>query len=82
VVIIAAFVFSLSLAAFALIRATLGLRVSEEDEEAGLDIIEHGMYGYPEQFIPAPEVGAALGSPVAPGARPIAPEPQPGGATA
>ena len=24
-----------------------------EEEEAGLDISEHGMYGYPEQFIPA-----------------------------
>jgi ammonium transporter, Amt family len=23
---------------------------------AGLDISEHGMYGYPEQFIPAPEL--------------------------
>ena len=22
----------------------------------GLDISEHGMYGYPEQFIPAPEL--------------------------
>jgi len=25
-------------------------------EDAGLDIAEHGMYGYPEQFIPAPEL--------------------------
>ena len=23
---------------------------------SGLDISEHGMYGYPEQFIPAPEL--------------------------
>jgi hypothetical protein len=23
----------------------------EAEEEAGLDIVEHGMYGYPEQFI-------------------------------
>ena len=36
-------------------QATVGLRVSEEDEDAGLDISEHGMYGYPEQFIPQPE---------------------------
>ena len=38
-----------------LIKKTIGLRVSAEQEEAGLDIVEHGMYGYPEQFIPAPE---------------------------
>ena len=29
---------------------------AEEDEDAGLDISEHGMYGYPEQFIPAAEL--------------------------
>jgi Amt family ammonium transporter len=38
------------------IKATYGLRVSAEEEEAGLDISEHGMYGYPEQFIPTPEL--------------------------
>ena len=25
-------------------------------QKAGLDIVEHGMYGYPEQFIPEPEL--------------------------
>ncbi len=49
-------VFVLSYATFAAIRAVWGLRVSEEEENAGLDIAEHGMYGYPEQFIPAPEL--------------------------
>ena len=47
-----------------MIKKTYGLRVSAEEEEAGLDISEHGMYGYPEQFIPAPELvgyGAAPG---------------------
>ena len=39
-----------------MIKKTYGLRVSAEDEDAGLDISEHGMYGYPEQFIPAPEL--------------------------
>ena len=39
----------------ALIKATIGLRVSAEQEEAGLDIVEHGMYGYPELFIPEAE---------------------------
>ena len=45
---------------FAAIKATIGLRVSEEDEDAGLDIVEHGMYGYPEQFIPQSEIGAGI----------------------
>lgn len=62
------FVFAMSYGTFWLIKKTYGLRVSDDDEEAGLDISEHGMYGYPEQFIPAPELvgyGAAphLGSP-------------------
>src|SRR3954451_1882395 len=50
------FVFALSFATFWLIKKTYGLRVSAEEEDAGLDISEHGMYGYPEQFIPAPEL--------------------------
>ena len=48
--------FSLSFATFWVIKKTYGLRVTEEEEDAGLDISEHGMYGYPEQFIPAPEL--------------------------
>jgi ammonium transporter, Amt family len=51
-----AFVFTLSYATFWAIKKTYGLRVDAEEEEAGLDIVEHGMYGYPEQFIPAPEL--------------------------
>ncbi len=62
------FVFAMSYATFWIIKKTYGLRVTDDEEEAGLDISEHGMYGYPEQFIPAPELvgyGAAphLGSP-------------------
>ena len=53
--------FVVSIAVFGLIKATIGLRVSDEQEEAGLDISEHGMYGYPEQFIPQPEY--SLGAP-------------------
>jgi len=56
VVTVFAFVFSLSYLTFFLIKKTYGLRVSAEEEEAGLDISEHGMYGYPEQFIPVPEL--------------------------
>lgn len=29
-------------------RATVGIRVTEQEELEGLDIYEHGMYGYPE----------------------------------
>jgi Amt family ammonium transporter len=56
IVTVFAFVFAASFATFWIIKQTYGLRVSLEDEEAGLDISEHGMYGYPEQFIPAPEL--------------------------
>ena len=42
-----AFVFALSFATFWVIKKTYGLRVTEEEEDAGLDISEHGMYGYP-----------------------------------
>ncbi|MDO8209393.1 ammonium transporter [Conexibacter sp. CPCC 206217] len=55
-------VFILSAITFGIIKATIGMRVSEEEEDAGLDIAEHGMYGYPEQFIPAPEL-IGVGSP-------------------
>jgi Amt family ammonium transporter len=48
---------------FRVIRRTNGLRGTAKPEEAGLDISEHGMYGYPEQFIPAPgPVGYAVAS--------------------
>ena len=49
-------VFVLSYGTFWAIKRFYGLRVSAEEEDAGLDISEHGMYGYPEQFIPAPEL--------------------------
>ncbi len=65
------FVFALSYATFAAIKATVGLRVSAEDEEAGLDIVEHGMYGYPEQFIPPSEIGGPTGGPPEAPATPV-----------
>jgi Amt family ammonium transporter len=71
-------VFILSYATFFVIKKTVGLRVEEEMEEAGLDITEHGMYGYPEQFIPQPEYAygahtpTVAGTPVhVPSARPV-----------
>ena len=63
VVVVFAFVFTLSYGTFWAIKKTYGLRVSAEEEDAGLDISEHGMYGYPEQFIPAPELIGYASSP-------------------
>ncbi len=82
VVTVFAFVFSASLLTFFLIKKTIGLRVSEEQEDAGLDIVEHGMYGYPEQFIPAPEIGAGSVGPAAPAYAPGAVAPAGNTATA
>jgi Amt family ammonium transporter len=45
------------------IKKTYGMRVSPEEEENGLDISEHGMYGYPEQFIPSAELVGYGGGP-------------------
>ena len=41
-----AFVFPAALAIFFGIKATLGLRVSAEEERLGLDVSEHGMQAY------------------------------------
>ena len=43
--------FPVSFAIFYLIKITIGLRVSEEEELAGLDIVEHGMHAYPPGLI-------------------------------
>jgi Amt family ammonium transporter len=59
------FVFVMSYATFWAIKKSYGLRVSEEEEDAGLDISEHGMYGYPEQFIPPAELIGYGGGPAA-----------------
>lgn len=53
-------VFAISIATFFGIKKTIGLRVPPEEEEAGLDISSHGMYGYPEAFIPQPEYSTGL----------------------
>ena len=54
VVVCFATVFVLSYGLFYLIKRTVGLRVSDRHEIDGLDISEHGMWGYPEQFMPVP----------------------------
>lgn len=45
-----AFVLVLSFVILGIMKATMGLRVTEEEEIIGLDLSEHGTYGYPEQM--------------------------------
>jgi Amt family ammonium transporter len=47
-------VFTVSFLVFWAIKKVYGLRVEPEEERYGLDIVEHGMWGYPEQFMPVP----------------------------
>jgi Amt family ammonium transporter len=77
VAVVFSFVLVVSYLVFWAIKATYGLRVSAEEEEAGLDMSEHGMYGYPEQFIPAPELvgyGAVPASAIKPSVTPTTQE--------
>jgi Amt family ammonium transporter len=48
------FTFSASFAALWVMKATFGIRTDAEAEAAGLDVSEHGMWGYPELFTPVP----------------------------
>jgi len=75
-------VFAISIVTFRVIKSTIGLRVSEEEEEAGLDISSHGMYGYPEQFIPQPEYSTGLPGTIGRGDGTPTPAPAPAQMTA
>ena len=72
-------VFGVSYLVFFAIKATYGLRVRPEEERYGLDIVEHGMWGYPEQFMPVP--GSEYHQPAPPAQRPR-PRPVPVGLAA
>jgi Amt family ammonium transporter len=73
-----AIVFAVSFAVFFVLKHTIGIRVTAEEEDAGLDISETGMYGYPETFIPPSElVGTGL-----PHSPPLPSSPAPAGITA
>jgi ammonium transporter, Amt family len=61
-------VFTVSFLVFFVIKAIYGLRVKPEEERYGLDIVEHGMWGYPEQFMPVP--GFEYHQPALPSQRP------------
>jgi Amt family ammonium transporter len=69
---VGAFTFSMSFGSLWLMKRTFGIRVEPEVETAGLDVSEHGMWGYPEFYIPVPggygtethgHLGAAHGHP-------------------
>jgi Amt family ammonium transporter len=71
---VGAFTFSASFAVLWLFKVTVGIRTDSEVEQAGLDVSEHGMWGYPEFYIPVPggygteshgHLGNPLSAPVA-----------------
>jgi Amt family ammonium transporter len=47
------------------LKAVMGIRVSAEEELAGLDIGEHGISAYPEFHVSGAALGAAIPSPSA-----------------
>jgi Amt family ammonium transporter len=54
---VGAFVAATTGALFLALKYTIGLRVSEEEELAGLDVLEHGSAGYGQEIhspLPAP----------------------------
>jgi len=77
------FTFGAALAIFGALKATMGIRVSPEEEQEGLDIGEHGMTAYPDfqqsHFGGGPGIGMPSGahsmqSGMAPGALRTKPE--------
>ena len=48
------FTFSASFIVLWVMKKTIGIRTEAEVESAGLDVSEHGMWGYPEFYIPVP----------------------------
>src|SRR3954447_10351274 len=63
---VGAFTFTVSFLILLLFKVTFGIRTDSEDEEMGLDVSEHGMWGYPEFYIPVPG-GYGSGPTVLPG---------------
>jgi Amt family ammonium transporter len=51
---VGAFTFGASFAVLWAMKVTVGIRAEPEVEQFGLDVSEHGMWGYPEFFIPVP----------------------------
>jgi Amt family ammonium transporter len=51
---VGAFTFTASFAILWVMKVTIGIRTEPDVESAGLDVSEHGMWGYPEFYIPVP----------------------------
>jgi ammonium transporter, Amt family len=51
---VGAFTFTASFLVLWAMKRTFGIRTDPEVETAGLDVSEHGMWGYPEFYIPVP----------------------------
>jgi Amt family ammonium transporter len=51
---VGAFTFTASFVVLWLMKVTVGIRTEPEVEALGLDVSEHGMWGYPEFYIPVP----------------------------
>jgi ammonium transporter, Amt family len=78
VVAILAWVSITSIILFGVLKAAHGLRVSEEEEIAGLDILEHGAPGYGEgfgTFVPELTGNGHAPAPVAADSQPVVPTP-------
>ncbi len=59
------FTFAISLLFWAILKATMGIRVSAEEEIEGLDVGEHGLVAYPEfaassGYFTGPAAGSGL----------------------
>ena len=54
VCVVGAWTFSASFGVLWTMKKLCGIRVHEEAETLGLDVSEHGMWGYPEFYIPVP----------------------------
>jgi Amt family ammonium transporter len=61
---VGAFTFGASFVVLYLMKVTIGIRTEPEVEAAGLDVSEHGMWGYPEFYIPVPGGYGELASPI------------------
>jgi ammonium transporter, Amt family len=69
--------FSASFGILWTLKKLWGIRVEEQAETSGLDVSEHGMWGYPEFYIPVPggygtEAHSHVGNNVGPTSRPAA----------
>src|SRR6476659_5048401 len=51
---VGAFTFTASFLVLGLMKVTVGIRTEPHVEGMGLDVSEHGMWGYPEVYIPVP----------------------------